>query len=54
MSLLIMNSDILLKRLECVAKSHGERNIRLLVAIGKADKTKSGHAFKGRNEVILA
>lgn len=53
MSFLIMSSDILLERLDKVAKNHAERNITMLKVLHKADKTIHGDDFKGRNEVIM-
>lgn len=53
MSLMIISSDILLDRLEKVARKHGERNMTLLQVKGKADKTIFGDDFKGRNEVVI-
>ena len=53
MTLLIMSSDLLLKRLGRIAKHHGERNMRLLRVMQKMDKTKLGDEYLARNEVIM-
>jgi len=48
MSLIILSSDLLLNRLERVAGNHAERNIRLLHALRKMDRTKFGFSYLGK------
>jgi len=53
MSLIILSSDLLLNRLEHVAGNYAERNIRLLHALRKMDRTKFGFSYLGKNEVVV-
>ena len=51
--MLFIRSEHFLKIMEKSAREQGERNIRLLTILKKADKTKLGDDFKGKNEVIV-
>lgn len=53
MSLIITSADLLLNRLERVARNYAERNIILLRVLGKMDRTKFGDMYVGKNEVVI-
>jgi hypothetical protein len=54
MSLIIISTDLLMRTISESAKRQGERNIRLLSVLRKADKTIFGDDFKARNVVVIS